>query len=538
MLRTDPFSFTTQYEPKNELVQSVVVDQSSFEWKDQLWMAQRASFDPLKRPLAIYELQLKSWKKGYSTATSYKELSHELAAYCKKMHFTHVELYGLLDHMKPAERGYQITNYFAPYHALGSSDDLKYLIDHLHQEGIGVIVDWVMTHFDHARRSHKYSASMHHFDGTDLYAAERSPWGTLYLDYGKEETRRLMQASAQYFLETMHVDGLRLDAMSQMVFRDGAEIESGKNFLKELNTLVHDAFPGVLMIAEDTESYPDVTKQVDLGGLGFDLKWGIGWSIDTRDYFHASYQNRAEEKRYHKFTHFLKSTLSGDKQILSHSHDDSDSGLKDSDKTLYRFITPPNHEQGRFSDLRNFFSWQVLAPSRGYLIHMGDELGQPESWYQRFQKRVSSVNWSLEKSDLHQKLQKCVSDLNALYVNKPDLWEKGEAGFTMISEYAPNAVLAYHRESGKKTRLAVIHNFSDKGYSSYDIPLPSPREDPMLSQIKKITEIFNSDRLQYGGSGKFENPHVEIVRAPKSAVPTHFRISLPPLSTVVLEEEI
>ena len=529
MLRTDPMSFSTQYVSKKKRLESVVVDRSNYQWHDSAWMAQRAK----KRPLAIYEVQLKSWKTSCDAPMSFRELAGELVTYCKKMNFTHVELYGLLDHIRALEHGYQISHFFSPYHAQGSSNDLKYLIDELHKAGIGVILDWVMAHFHHASHSSSYSASLHEYDGTNLYAGENSNWGTRYFDYSKEETRRLMQASALYWLDEMHVDGLRLDAVSQMIERDGKEIEPAIAFLQELNTLVHEQFPGVLMIAEDTDNHPNLTKKVSVGGLGFDLKWGIGWNREARNYFHRPSNARDTEPHY-KMVRYLKHVQTAEKQILSHSHDDSDSNSEQHDLSLYRHLATGTDEMAHFSNLKNFFCWQILAPSSGYLIHMGDELGQTESWYRRFQKRVSSVDWKLEQNEKHQKLQKCVSDLNALYQAQKGLWKEPEQGFQLISEFGPTNIIAYHRENGKSRRLAIIHNFSDVAYPSYDIPLPD--DDDKLLQIKKITEIFNSDKPIYGGSGQFENRQVTIISPEPSYRPTHLRVSLAPHSTIVLEE--
>lgn len=523
MLRSDPVSFSVRYDHKNRQMESVVVDQSAYVWHDQAWLDKRALNDPLKQPLAIYEVQLKSWKRSIAESSSYKALAHDLVAYCKKMHFTHVELYGLLDHHRARERGYQISHYFAPYHQLGSADDVKYLIDQLHSHGIGVIVDWVMAHFHHGHTSKKASASLHEFDGTDLVAAEKSSWGTLFFDYNKDETRHLMQASALYWIDTMHVDGLRFDAVSQMLSRNGKEFPQARKFLQELNTHIHNFFPGVLLIAEDTHSTPNLTKKVSDGGLGFDLKWGISWCRESRDYFHAPSQ-----EQFQKLSHFLKVVQKREKQVLTHSHDDSDSGENSSEDTLYNCLNDPD----RFGKLRNFFSWQILAPSRGYLIHMGDELGQPESWYQRFQKNLSSVNWHLERVDLHHNLQKCVSDLNAFYVTNPAFWENGEMGFEMISEWAPNKILAYYRTDGKHKRFAIIHNFSEIGYPSYDLPLSKEAKNPL-----KVSERFNSDNALYGGSGSFVNREVKIVISLRSSKPTHYRLMIAPHSTIVLEEE-
>lgn len=513
-LRVDPVSFTTQYIPEAKRIESVVVNEDGFTWHDQKWLDERGGI----KPLSIYEVQLKSWKKPYNASGNFREIAKELVRYVQKLHFTHVELYAVQDHVKPYERGYQVENYFAPYHLLGSSDDLKYLIDLLHQNGIGVIVDWVLAHYHHSSNNSSYASSLYKIDGTDLVGGERTTWNTSYLDYSKEETRRLLQASALYWIEEMHVDGLRLDAISQMVYRDASVITPAVDFLRELNTLIHKEHPSVLMIAEDTGNFPKLTKPQEEGGLGFDMKWGIGWNRDSMQYFRTSFNARLQHDIHHKFTHFMKELEFRDKEIFTQSHDDSDTCGDYPGTTLYNAMPACQTEVERFANMRNFFSWQILSPSRGHLIHMGDELGQSESWYERFERKVTSVDWSLEGRDLNQKLQKCVHDLIALYRMNPPFWENGEMGCKIIHESAQSGVLAYSRE-GKAAKVIVIHNFSANSYPNYELPL----------QAKKVDEIFNSDRSCYGGSSLFEHQ----TSAADAAL---LKVSLAPHSTLVLNE--
>lgn len=533
MTRIDPVSLTTFHSPTNDHIHSVVVDQEAYAWGDAVWMSRRKHNDPMKRPLSIYEVQAKSWKMQDGSPLTYRQLALELIPYCKTMGFTHVELYAVQEHIWHISHGYQISNYFAPYHELGSCEDFKYLVDQLHQHDIGVIIDWVPAHFQHYHDFEKHSSSFHEFDGTDLYAAEETHWGTRYLDFGKEETRHLLLASAIYWLDQMHVDGFRVDAVSQIVQRGGKPISSGIAFLKEFNEMIGSAFPGVLKIAEESEDFPNVTKAVSEGGLGFDLKWGMRWNGDTRNYLRTPYQERTKEEHFEdKIINYLKFCQVAEKVLLTQSHDDCDS--KESDHTLYRYASHGPDEQTQCSDLKNFFCWQILAPSRGHLIHMGEEWAQPDSWYPRIEKNASGANWQILSQNLHARIQECVKDLIHLYVDNPPFWEKGEAGFRMISECRSNAVIAYHRESDHD-RIAVIHNFRDIGYSVYDVPLNL--EDTRTGSIKKAYEIFNSDSRIYGGTDKFTNRQVEILKSGGSDIPTHFRIALPPLSTVVLQED-
>jgi 1,4-alpha-glucan branching enzyme len=530
MLRTDPVSFSVLYIPEVGQVQSVVHDQTAHRWADQDWMGRRAQTDPLRSPLSIYEIQIKSWKSGAYQPLKFRQLAPELVAYCLKMEFTHVEMYSLFDHAYKEERGYQVANYFAPYRDSGTCDDLKYLVDQLHQHGIGVIIDWIPTHFHHHHQSNSFSASLHEYDGTNLYASHVSPWGTLYFDFNKEETCRLLSASALYFLDELHVDGIRFDAVSQMIRRESKDISAAIMFLRQLNQTIHTCYPGVLSIVEETESYPNL-----INSMGFDLKWNIGWSHDTRNLLRTPYAERPGHWQ-HKVLDMLNSARWGeDKMILTLSHDDTDSGGNKGDNVLLRYVAHARNDMERFSDLRNFFAWQTLAPSRGHMVHMGDEVVQPESWYHRFRRDLSSMDWSLVNStSLHGRIQECIRDLNELYRYHPQFWQDGEQDFSMIYEHGPNLVVAYHRGIYANRRIAVIHNFSNRGYKSYDIPLPT--WDPNVARIRATVEIFNTDHAKYGGSGSFQNQPVEVVHHDWGT--KLFRLSIPPLATIVLEETL
>lgn len=514
VLRTDPFSFATKYIETSNRVESLIVDHKAYRWHDEKWLKERAKHDPIKRPLAIYEVQAKSWKSSCEKPLNYKMLAKELAAYCKKMHYTHVELYGLLDHLNPLEDGYQIAHYLAPYRPQGDANDLKSLVDELHQAGIGVIIDWVPSHYFPLCQSKDYCATLNNFDGTDLFGTEETPWGTYFFDYNKEETRRLMHASALYWLDEMHLDGIRFDAVNSMINRNNTPHHAAIKFLKDLNADVHKYFPGVLLIAEESHDYPGLTDKVADGGLGFDLKWGISWSKETREFLHKPSNERMDDT-HSRFDDFLHEAKQKDKEILSHSHDDCDISHGPGSDTLYNYVNADNDNDVRFAMLRNFFSWQSFGPSRGYLMHMGDELGQQTSWYTRFQKKVSSVDWSQEKSLKAQKLQKCVSDLNALYQKTQVLFKEGEKDYQLIEDRS--GIVAYHRK-----KLTVIHNFSNKAHASYQIPMKGVH-------AKKITEIFNSDNTIYGGSGHFNNRHIEVLGS-------RIHVKLAPNSTIILQE--
>jgi 1,4-alpha-glucan branching enzyme len=289
-------------------------------------------------------------------------------------------------------------------------------------------------------------------------------------------------------------------------------------------------YPGVLRIAEETEGYPNLNKS-----MGFDLKWNIGWSHDARNFLRTPYTERPRHWKQKVLEMLNWARWGDDKMILTLSHDDTDSGEHNSDMILLKCVGHAQNDIDKFSDLRNFFAWQTFAPSRGHMIHMGDEVAQTMSWYQRFRRNLSSMDWSLaNSSSLHGKIQECIRDLNHLYLRYPQFWQHGEQDFSMIYEYGPNLVVAYHRGIHNNRRIAIIHNFSNRGYKSYDISLP--RSDPNVARIVDAVEVFNTAHPKYGGSGSLHSQQIEVVHNDRGG--KLFRLNIPPLATVVLEENL
>lgn len=529
MLRTDPISFSMIDIPEVRQIQSVVYDRNGYEWKDQQWMNKRSQTDPLQSPLSIYEVQLKSWKYGVHRPVNYRDLAPELVSYCHEMNFTHVELYGIMEHSHKQERGYQITNFFAPFHDNGQCDDLKYFIDYLHMNNIGVILDWIPTHYHHWHFSHLYSVSLHDYDGTNLHGHSPSRWGTLYFDYEKEETYRLLFASAIYFLDQIHFDGIRFDAISQMIRRQSKDFQSAIRFLRHLNETIRRDYPGVITIAEETEGYPNLCQN-----MSFHAKWNIGWCYQSMNFLRTPYDERHNHWEEKILNHLYSSQTNSDRMILTLSHDDTDCHNGDYRVSLYHCVQHEKDQLTKFSDLRNFFAWQILSPSRGYLIHMGEELAQRTSWFDRFRQGQPSVDWSLANTQtLHGKIQEYICDLNQLYRHHEHFWKRGELDFSMVYQYKQNLIVAYHRGISHQTRMLIVHNFSKRSYSSYDIPLPT--SDPNVTKIHRILQIFNSDHSIYGGSGLFHNETIPLM---KNAHEIVMRIAIPSLSTMIFEEHL
>jgi 1,4-alpha-glucan branching enzyme len=534
--RTDPFSFSVI--DTGSALESVVTEIEGFDWNDQQWMQERSSHHPCEKPFSIYEIHVDFWKKQQGKSLSFRELAWAIVEYQQKIPFTHIQIYGVLDHKNVDSWGYQIDHFFAPNRRLGDADDLKFLIDLCHQRGIGVIIDWIAAHYKHGHDGDS-SQSLHNFDGTDLFGSESSDWGTLFFDFNKDETKRLLLANALYWFEKMHVDGLRVDAVSPMIFRNGNAQCAAIDFLKDLNRIVHEQYHGIVMIAETTDGYPNVTKSTFEGGLGFDVKLGIHMQWRTRNYFRTPYEQRGwDEHIYGKLLSNLKEIGEGEQWFITHSHDDAASGDLHRHSTIYGSI-PTKDSWRKFADMRLFHAWNLLSPGCGHGIHMGDEIGQRWPWNERLQASEGAVEWHLLDNHLeaafHRGLQECVGDLNRLYRSRPAFWKQGSRGYQLISHFSPNKVIGIHRFDYEGQRLALFFNFSPNGYREYHFPLAPLHKDPELRWIKGAREVFNTDGIQYGGTGEFRNTWASIIRDGKGH-PTHFCLALPPLSAVIFEE--
>ncbi|MBF5058549.1 1,4-alpha-glucan branching protein GlgB [Candidatus Neptunochlamydia vexilliferae] len=503
LFKADPYGYQGEMRPHTA---SVVTRIDRHEWGDQEWMENRKRCP--HQPLNIYELHLGAWKKGY------REVAPELSAYVKKMGYTHVELMPVMGHPLDESWGYQVSGFYAISRRYGTVEDFQYLVDHLHQEGIGVILDWVPGHFpidDH---------SIARFDGTFLYEHQdpcqryHPQWNTHIFNFGRHEVANFLIGSALFYLGKMHVDGLRVDAVSSIVYLDferkegewlpnvhgGRENLEGIAFLKQLNQKVHDRFPTALMIAEESHAFPGVT---DPEGLGFDLRWNLGWMNDTLRYFGTRYASRAEmqESLIHEMSYFY-----AEKHLLPLSHDEVVHGKK---SLLSKSV---GNEWEKFAHLRLLLSYMICHPGKK-LLFMGGEMGQWLEWDCK-----EGLHWELLGQSYHHKLHRCVADLNHFYRGHPALYadDFSEEGFEWIdhSDHA-NGVLAYLRRGGEETLLCV-HHFSPEELENYLIPFEG-----------KPREIFSTDLKEYGGYG-IMNPDITYEKE-------GIRFTLPPLATLILQ---
>ena len=509
IIKADPYATFSEQRPKTA---SRLFDVDQFVWSDEEWIQKRGT---LKRPLNVYEVHLGSWKKGLN----YRELAHELAAYCKKMGFSHVELLPVSEHPLDESWGYQVSGYYAVTSRFGTPRDFQYFANHLHCEGIGVIIDWVAAHFP------MDEFSLSRFDGTALYehADPRQGfhphWNTLIFNYGRHEVSNFLLGNALFWLDKMHIDGLRVDAVASMLYLDygrapgewipnpygGKENLEAIEFLKHLNSIVHELYPHTLMCAEESTSFTGVSHPLQWNGLGFDLKWNMGWMNDTLRYFSKDPIHR----KFHQndLTFGLIYAFS-ERFILVASHDEVVHGKGSLISKM------PGDDWQKFANVRLFYSYMICQPGKK-LVFMGCELGQWSEWNCK-----EEIAWNLLKYDRHQQLQRCFCELNHFYLAHSALWERDfePAGFEWVDFHdVQNSVICYLRKSGHQTLLCV-HNFTPTYFSKYFVRM----------KASSIQEVMNTDREEFWGSGKL-NKNVEKVEG------QGFHIQLAPLATMIFE---
>ena len=518
-LKADPMAFCTEAPPAS----ASVVYRSGYQWGDEAWMASRLQWHAHDRPMSIYEVHLGSWRAG----RSYRDLADELTTYVTELGFTHIELLPVAEHPYGGSWGYQVTSYYSPTARFGSPDDFRYLVDTLHQAGIGVILDWVPGHFP------KDEWALARFDGAPLYEhpdprrGEQPDWGTKVFDFGRPQVRNFLVANALYWLEEYHIDGLRVDAVASMLYLDysrgagqwlpnvygGREHLEAITFLQEANATAYKRVPGVVMIAEESTAWPGVTKPTHLGGLGFGLKWNLGWMNDSLAYLAHDPIHR--QYHHHRMTFSLMYAFS-ENFLLPMSHDEVVHGKG----SLLRKM--PGDRWQQLANLRAFYAYMWAHPGK-QLLFMGNELAQEAEWAES-----RELDWWLLDHADHAGVRQLVADLNRTYRDSPALWsmDADPAGFAWIdANDAAGNVLSFLRWGSDGSVLACITNFSAIPHEDYRVGLP---------QGGTWEEIVNTDSTGYGGSGVGNLGAVETEEIGWHDLPVSAELRLPPLGTLWL----
>jgi 1,4-alpha-glucan branching enzyme len=526
--KTDPYGFFSEAPPKTA---SIVTDLKGYLWGDKDWMSRRAATNWLQAPMSIYEIHLGSWKRPWDGRRyhSYEELAELLIPYVEEMGFTHIQLMPVTEYPFDGSWGYQSTGYFAPTARYGTPHEFMAFVDALHQAGIGVLLDWVPGHFP------SDGHGLARFDGTYLYEHEdprqgfHPDWNTNIFNYGRDEVRNFLLSSARFWCDLYHIDGLRVDAVASMLYLDysrqpgewipnkygGRENLEAIQFLKDLNVMIHGDFPGVLTIAEESTSWPMVSRPVYEGGLGFTMKWDMGWMNDTLRYlrrdpiFRKHHQNELSFRSLYQFTENF---------VLPLSHDEVVHGKRSLISQM------PGDKWQQFANLRLLLGYQYTAPGKP-LLFMGGEIGQWHEW-----NHDSQLDWGLLQDDQHQGLKGYVQDLNLLLTENPALYETDcdPEGFRWIqADDAENSVYVYARKATSKNQLLIVAlNMTPVPRGCYRIGVPHPGY---------YRELLNSDGWMYGGSGIGNAGGVYSSKHPMHGQPQCIELTLPPLGMLVLE---
>ena len=524
--KADPYALRAEHPPQT----ASIIWEHTYDWKDKKWMGYRKDKNGLDKPYSVYEIHLGSWKRNVKEdrPLTYLELADELVPYLKELNFTHVEFMPIMEYPYDPSWGYQLTGYFAPTSRFGTPEEFMHLVDTLHQNDIGVILDWVPSHFP------EDAHGLGFFDGSNLYEhpdrrrGYHPDWKSLIFNYGRNEVRSFLISNALFWLDRFHADGLRVDAVASMLYLDysredgewepnefgGRENLEAISFIREMNEAVYTNYEGVQTIAEESTAFPMVTKPVFIGGLGFGMKWMMGWMHDTLEYF----KKEPIYRRHHQNDITFSMTYAFTENfMLPLSHDEVVYGKN---SILGRM---PGDEWQRFANLRLLYSYMFTHPG-GNLLFMGGEFGQYEEW--DFQ---NSLDWHLLTYGYHSGIKDLISDLNLLYQQQPALYEKqfsGE-GFAWIDHGdAENSVLSYIRKGhDQENDVIVVCNMTPVVRNNYRVGLPKKG---------KLEELFNSDDKKYGGSG-VSNGKVKIEKKEWQWRDYSAELTLPPLGVMVFK---
>ena len=527
ILKADPYAFYAELRPNTA---SKVYSLENYAWNDAAWLEQRKHYNSYQAPMLTYEVHLGSWRRGANGEfLSYKEMAEQLVSYVKEMNYTHIEIMPICEHPFDGSWGYQATGYFAVTSRYGEPKDFMYLVDLCHQNNIGVILDWVPGHFcrdDHGLRK---------FDGQPLYEspdpmlAENDEWGTTNFDYSRYEVKSFLISNAMFWLDVYHIDGLRIDAVANMLYLDyGKEDGQWKpnkhggngnlaamDFLRHLNHVVFENHPNALMIAEESTSWPLMTKPVYIGGMGFNYKWNMGWMNDILKYmeFDAIYR-----KWNHNLITFSLMYAFSENYVLPLSHDEVVHGKKSLVEKM------PGDYWQKFANLRAFYGYWMAHPGKK-LLFMGSEFAQFIEW-----KYYDSLDWHLLEYPLHKKMHDFVKNLNAFYVEQKSLWEIDcdWKGFEWIDchDYSKSVISFIRKTKKMQDFVIVVCNFTPEVHYGYRIGVP---------QSGKYLEVLNSDAREFGGSGVSNIQELNTEPISWHNQENSLVLTLPPLSTIYLK---
>lgn len=523
--KSDPFAFYCEVSPKT----ASIVWETQYEWNDKKWMKNRYKHNAPDKPVAVYEVHLGSWKRvkeENNRYMTYREMAAPLAEYVKDMGFTHVELMPVMEHPFDLSWGYQVTGFFAPTSRFGAPEDFMYLVDYLHKKEIGVILDWVPSHFPGDEHGLAYFDGTHLYEHADMRKGFHPDWKSYIFNYDRYEVKEFLISSALYWLEKYHADGLRVDAVASMLYLDysrkegewipnkygGRENLEAIAFLRQLNEVLYGAYPDIQMIAEDSTAWPMVSRPASVGGLGFGMKWSMGWMHDTLCYF-------SKDPVYRKYEHnqitFSIWYAFSENFLLPFSHDEVVHGKG---SLLHKM---PGDDWQKFANLRLLFGYMYGHPGKK-LLFMGCEFAQRKEW-----SNYESLEWPLLQYSPHQNVQKWVRDLNHLYKAEPALYKRDfeSQGFEWVDfRDWENSVISFIRKGfGTNDIILVVCNFTPVPRLNYKVNVPKPG----IWQ-----ELLNSDAKEYGGSGMGNLGGIAAI--PSSYQPDYYTmaLTLPPLGVL------
>ena len=527
--KSDPYGYQFEVRPNTG---SIVADINKHQWADQEWMDRRRSTDPLRQPISVYEVHLGSWMRVPEEGNrflTYRELAHQLVAHVKKMGYTHIQLLPVAEHPLDASWGYQVLGYFAPTSRFGTPEDFQYFVDYFHQNDIGVIVDWVPAHFPRDAHGLAYFDGTHLYEHADPRKGAHQDWGTMVYNFERNEVRNFLIANALFWFENYHIDGIRVDAVASMIYLDysrkegewipnqfgGRENLGAIDFLKRLNEIIFSYHPGVLSIAEESTAWPGVSRPTYLGGLGFNLKWNMGWMNDFLTYFSKDPVHR---KYHHNMITFALLYAFHENFMLVLSHDEVVHGKR----ALLNKM--PGDMWQKFANLRALLGFMFGHPGKK-LLFMGTEIGQWDEW-----EEAHSLDWHLLQYEPHQKLQRFLSDLNRLYRNEPALYEVDfdYTGFEWIDFMdSDNSIITFmRRASDYKDVLVFVCNFTPVYREDYRVGVPFHCE---------YEELLNSDSEIYWGSNKGNYGGLWSDEIAWHNQPYSLKLKIPPLSTMIFK---